>query len=420
MSELGVLCGKGYKGVMPNTRSLPRIFAGTIMVPVLVLVAGIFLGGIDTADAGGGKRFFRNMGSPVTVMTRNLYVGANVEELFTVDPSDPLALAIAVAETLEAIEATNFVERSEALADEIARTEPDLIGLQEVALIRFQSPGDFLIGNPKPAETILLDYLETLLDALAMRGLNYKVAATIDNADIELPFPAGFDNSGEPLFDDARLTDRDVILKKSNIATSNVRAETYSVILEIPFGNLSIDIKRGYTAVDAKVRGQKYCFVNTHLEVLGVGGVPIPQIQAAQAFELIQILRNKDLPIILVGDFNSSPRDPIVHDSALILTPYWQLKIAGYADVWKRNLIAFGAPGFTCCQADDLRNEESELDRRIDHVFIRNRLKKRFFTITGPVFAVVVGDEPGDRTFSGLWPSDHAGVVARLKIPKLR
>jgi hypothetical protein len=32
--------------------------------------------------------------------------------------------------------------------------------------------------------------------------------------------------------------------------------------------------------------------------------------------------------------------------------------------------------------------------------------------------ARVVGDQPGDRTPGGLWPSDHAGLVATLRIPK--
>ena len=183
---------------------------------------------------------------------------------------------------------------------------------------------------------------------------------------------------------------------------------------------MNIEIKRGFTAVDAEVMGQEYCFVNTHLEGVSAGDVPIPEIQAAQALELIQILRDKELPIILVGDFNSSPQDPIVHDSVLILTPYWLFKIMGYADAWKRNLLAFREPGFTCCQADDLMNEESELDERIDHILIRNRSEGRFFSVTGPVLAKVVGDEPEDKTPSGLWRSDHAGVIARLRIPELR
>jgi len=29
---------------------------------------------------------------------------------------------------------------------------------------------------------------------------------------------------------------------------------------------------------------------------------------------------------------------------------------------------------------------------------------------------MVVGDERGNKTRSGLWPSDHGGVVARLQI----
>jgi len=32
--------------------------------------------------------------------------------------------------------------------------------------------------------------------------------------------------------------------------------------------------------------------------------------------------------------------------------------------------------------------------------------------------ADVLGDEPGDRTASGLWPSDHAGLVTTLQLPK--
>jgi hypothetical protein len=29
---------------------------------------------------------------------------------------------------------------------------------------------------------------------------------------------------------------------------------------------------------------------------------------------------------------------------------------------------------------------------------------------------VIVGEEPRDRTASGLWPSDHAGVVAGIAV----
>ena len=49
----------------------------------------------------------------------------------------------------------------------------------------------------------------------------------------------------------------------------------------------------------------------------------------------------------------------------------------------------------------------STLDRRIDFVLATGAVKTRA--------AAVVGDEPADKTESGFWPSDHAGVIAVLK-----
>jgi hypothetical protein len=42
-------------------------------------------------------------------------------------------------------------------------------------------------------------------------------------------------------------------------------------------------------------------------------------------------------------------------------------------------------------------------------------------TAGGPVaLAELLGDEPGDRLTTGLWPSDHAGVVVTLKLSALQ
>ena len=35
----------------------------------------------------------------------------------------------------------------------------------------------------------------------------------------------------------------------------------------------------------------------------------------------------------------------------------------------------------------------------------------------GQFNAEIVGEEDRDRTEGGLWPSDHAGLVASLKLP---
>ena len=71
---------------------------------------------------------------------------------------------------------------------------------------------------------------------------------------------------------------------------------------------------------------------------------------------------------------------------------------------------AHGAdPGYTCCQAQNLLNTTSSLDQRIDLVLSRGGV--------GVDDIHLIGDSESDRTPSGLWPSDHAGVVATLEIP---
>ena len=85
---------------------------------------------------------------PVTVMTRNLYVGADI---FRVVEADPTLILATIIEVYNTVVQTNFAERAEALADEVLEYQPHLIGLQEVSLIRRQSPGDVFDGNPIPA-----------------------------------------------------------------------------------------------------------------------------------------------------------------------------------------------------------------------------------------------------------------------------
>ncbi|MGB5881418.1 MAG: endonuclease/exonuclease/phosphatase family protein, partial [Thermoanaerobaculia bacterium] len=270
--------------------------------------------------------------------------------------------------------------------------------------IRVQSPGDFLIGNPVPAQTVLFDYLDILLDALEARGLDYVVAGIVENADIELPFFAGFGGGEQPLFDDIRLTDHDVILARSDVATSNVTAANFEFNIEFNIGGVDVVFFRGYVILDATVRGRTYRFANTHLEVAS----PVPQVQAAQMLELVTVLNDSPYPIVLVGDLNSDPSDPFPQ-------PYPLARMAGYWDMW---LLRAGGPdpGFTCCQTETVDNEVSILDERIDHILVRRARGLRLSPVRGPVRSFVLGDHPRDKTISGLWPSDHGGVFGRMLI----
>jgi hypothetical protein len=78
-----------------------------------------------------------------------------------------------------------------------------------------------------------------------------------------------------------------------------------------------------------------------------------------------------------------------------------------FTDAW--TALGTGGPGLTCCHPEFL-TESHELYSRIDLIVFRGDI-----TVAS---ARVVGDQPGDRTPGGLWPSDHAGLSATLRIPK--
>jgi hypothetical protein len=174
-----------------------------------------------------------------------------------------------------------------------------------------------------------------------------------------------------------------------------------------PFGTLYAE--RGYVAVDATVNGKAYRFVTTHLEEKHPGTEAAP-IQAAQAAELIQVLQAttpRDRSLLVVGDTNSSPVDPLIFGS--IPTPYMQFIAAGYVDAW--TLRPMKLPGFTCCQLADLSNLRSVLYERVDMIYSREALAR--VEHTHVVGATVLEKTP--PFWRGLWPSDHGAVAAALE-----
>jgi hypothetical protein len=112
-------------------------------------------------------------------------------------------------------------------------------------------------------------------------------------------------------------------------------------------------------------------------------------------------------PVILVGDFNSPPTEPAG-------SAYDIIRAAAYADTWQRNLLRFFNPhGFTCCQDNDLDNDVSLLDKRIDFIFVKNNRGILPVSFTGPVVSVVIGDEPISDS-QPKWSSDRGGPLAVL------
>jgi endonuclease/exonuclease/phosphatase (EEP) superfamily protein YafD len=331
------------------------------------------------------------------VMTRNLYLGAELGPTFTVTSLEQLVAA--VTQAFATVQATNFPQRAEALADEIADTDPHLVGLQEVELWRSQTPAD---ANPAPNATdVEFDFLQLLLDALAARGHHYAPAAIVTNFDSEAPRATAASPTG---LQDIRLTDRDVIIARTDLpghvfSVSKPQAANFQTNLTISNPVFSFTVVRGWSAVDAAIKDHTVRVVNTHLERFS------PQVQVAQGNEILAGPANTDLPVVLLGDLNSAAAEGGVPGESDTPT-YDNMIAAGFADAWsqKRGDDA----GFTCCHAEDLRNPVPTLTERIDFVLVRGGLR--------PSTAHRIGHKVEDRTSSGLWPSDHAGVWAVLKL----
>lgn len=343
-------------------------------LPLLLLALALTVAGCDSDDPTGTN-------ADVRVMTQNLYLGA---DLFLVaGEPNPQLVPVRVAELYGTVTASDPAARMAAIAAEIVRVGPDLVGLQEVSTYSIQSPGDNLPGQAAtPATEVTIDFLDLLMAAIAAEGGDYRVVSVSNNADVELPATA----DGASFFD-VRYQDADVILAKAGVTTSNPTEQSFQTLLTQPVGGVDQTFVRGYQTVDATVGGLAFTFVNTHLEV----GGPAEPLQVLQAGELLPLISNTTGPMVFVGDINS--------DGNASGTSY-QTLTAPLTDA----VPAGAAP--TCCQDDELRNASSELGTRIDVVLYRG--------FDSVVEAEVVLDEPTDRV-NGIWPSDHAGVWAELR-----
>jgi len=345
------------------------------------------------------------------VATYNIYLGADLNPLF--GASDFVDLVGRAGQVYAAMEATDFPERAEAIADLLAEEAPDVVGLQEVALWA-TAPGN--IQTPTAPFTVTYDFLDILLDELAERGVPYEEVATNENFNGTLPIALG----GAPLlFPDstwASFTDRDVIIVRSGLPErrlavdeSSVREENFDATLVLPTGVLEaplFPVPRGWSSVDVTVKGSTFTFFNTHFEAFNDPTEEFGFYRNLQAQELAAEVEDSAHPPIVVGDINSRPPCDGFNTEA-----YEILIGAGLVEVWPE--VHPSEPcaeaSFTSGQAADLLNVESELDHRIDTIMFDP-------TAFTALQADVIGEEQEDRTTpTGLWPSDHAGSTGKLR-----
>lgn len=322
----------------------------------------------------------------VTAMTRNVYVGADIEQVLTAQT--PADVPVKVEEQWQALVASKPEERARAIAGEIVAAGAQLVGLQEISLLRTQSPGDAITGGTTPAETVVFDYLQLILDALQDLGESYSVAAKVENFDLEMP-------RANATFDDVRLTDFDVILARNDVTVTGMSMGNYTSIMAPLTVSGTIEIKRGWALADVTIGELAVKVVNTHLESAALG------IRIGQGQELLEMLSGETGPILLVGDLNS--------DAAQAEPVYASLIADGFSDTW--TMSGEAGPGYTCCHSVDLASEEGASDRRIDLIM----LKQMDAQVAG---VAIVGDTQADKMASGIWPSDHFGYSARILIER--
>jgi hypothetical protein len=375
---------------------------------------GLFAVSLNSAEAASQP------GKPLTVMTRNLYLGADINRPVIAaataqaqgKPAEEILLALAHAThtTRAIVDQTDFTVRAPLIADEVARTQPDLIGMQEVALWRHGpfEPGN--VGVPN-ATTVDYDFLQILLDELASRGLSYTAVQIGDRADVEAPSFTGSPFDGT-IADarDVRLTMRDVILMRSDNAlrVTDDGDHVYAHNLEITVAGTTFSFDRGYNWVDVRDGSRSFRFVNTHLEAFS------SDLAMAQASELLAAAPAADRTNVLACDCNSDPLNSSVKpgDSVPHKAPYELITGAGgFTDEWLQ--WASAEEGWTSGLSELVNDPTAAgFDHRIDLILAR--------TPDGDGLAVdrgeVTGTELGDRDpETGLWPSDHGGVVLRLR-----
>jgi endonuclease/exonuclease/phosphatase family metal-dependent hydrolase len=351
----------------------------------------------ETPPSQGGEKPAENR--VVNVMTRNLYLGADLAP--AIAAPNLKAFVAAAGGILREVTHNDFPTRAQSLAQEILEQEPDLVGLQEVALWRTASVNFEVLTNGPSATTVRYDYLQELMDDLNASGTHYEVVVVQPEFDLEAPADED-NNSGtgpEGADINGRLTMRDVILVKTGagVETWNAKGANFKTLLPVPILGSPVLIKRGWTSADARVRGSRpFHFVNTHLEAFEA------HIRAAQAGELIQPPgpATGSLPVILVGDLNSDD-DTVAGEDQIA---YGILQVAGLVE------RSTDEPLSCCLNASELGESDggnvADFDHQVDHVMTNDPEDVQLLG------SAVTGLDP----VNGFWDSDHAGLFSSLEV----
>ena len=310
------------------------------------------------------------------VMTRNVYLGADLIPL--AGATDESSFEQAAAQRFQTVQNNDFPARAKLIAAEIKKAKPDLVGVQEAAIWRRGADG-VKDGPATPATQVIYDSSKELQKALKAVKAPYKEVVGRAWFDFEAPTALGYD---------VRITQRDVILvrKGSKVKIRKTFKGQFSKHFDPPTVRGVAQQLRGWVGVDATLAKHKFRFVSTHLEAYSAD---IANQQMQQLLGAYGPLGNKKRQTILVGDFNSQPSDPAPNAFQSAIK-------AGFVNTLPKRS--------TCCFAEDLHSTADHLDQWIDHVIVRPKIK------------AVKSGIVGTKQIGGIFPSDHAGITATLRL----
>jgi endonuclease/exonuclease/phosphatase family metal-dependent hydrolase len=414
-------------------------------------------------------------GDTLVVMSRNLYLGADVGVALELLPDLPAAAQF----MWDQVAATDFDARVGLLAAEAAAARPGVIGLQE-ATQWLCTTGVF--GGAEP----VFDFTAQFLEATRAAGVPYVIAQVGDdraeNPGYSIPPIPGLTtvedpDTFRPLFGsdtaDCGFVIGDALLVREDLAGAVVAAGTSEYEERYPVVPVVFTIDRGYAWADLRLGGRTVRAVTTHLESLfGDDGVPPSAVQAQQ---LVADLAGTTTPLVVMGDFNSDPRDPRataapnpagqpVANAACGAQPapptatgadaacsaYWTMVTNGYADAGPDALdpanATWGSEGDLAGPNPDRLREAlaagnpAGFTDRLDYVFLRNGVTATSARIIGNTWpggpdtwacsdpAQIATTEASSAILAeaGLGepitgrgvclPSDHAGVVVEVDL----
>lgn len=373
-------------------------------------------------------------------MTRNVYLGADVGPAMKLLPN----FSAAAEFMWKQVKQTDFKYRSQGLVREIKSARPDVVALQE-ATVWVCTP------HVWSKKTVVYDFTAQLLDSLQAEGLSYKLAAVDGNQAFNTGFAINpipgltMVNDPEtfmPLFGTTKAACgfriADALLVRSDAEVVNVGTTEYEKSYTII--PTFMTVYRGYVWADVKISGNTIRFIATHLESLfDADAVPVAKYQADQ---LVQDTAETRMPLVVMGDFNSDPRDPRGIDDpnpgeqpqanancqAQVNNPtsetasaecnaYWTMVDAGFVDNGPDSLDAQNFTwGYDALLQGPATSRPDGMTDRLDYVFTKNLPEPMNAQIFGNRFPL--GDGVWDCAGQPCAASDHAGLSVTIELPR--